>query len=259
MMAWAVEKQQGQTTLQIPREYTKKYPPYPDIWDWQVPKNERPAVDFNVKSMDNGDVMISYHQGDLTGKFRSISFFGKSEVKDYNAVFKGNYSSDAQSKIPFKGNMILWTTGGGWRSGGCLDALDYKITIRDESGQKLLMSKTLLYIFDRPARYETNPHCMNGPSFNYQVEAVAAKYLRLKDGTFLLVAHVKDNAYVIRFDEDFKTKSKLINKKFFWMDTNELEKFDAKYGDRADEDKNLKKLYADLYHLLMNIKNGREK
>jgi hypothetical protein len=251
--------QEKTITSQTKETQTAKYPPYPDVWDWQVPKGDRPVTDFNVKAMDDGDVMISYRQDRKNGKIRTISFFGRTEVKDYNAVFKDDYSSDAKSRIPFKENTILWTIGGGWRSGGCFDALDYNVTIHDESGQKLLMSRTLLYVFDKPARYVTHPHCMNGPSFNYQVAAVAAKFLRLKGGTFLLVAHVKDNAYVIRFDENFQTKSKLINDKFFWMDTDALDKFDAKYGDRAVEDKRLKQLYTDLHQMLLNIKNRRGK
>jgi hypothetical protein len=253
----ATGAEEKQDSLQAETAQTAKCPPYPDVWDWQAPKGERPVAGFKVKSMDNGDVMISYHQGELSGRFRTVSFFGRTEVQDYNAVFKGDYSTDAKSRIPFKENTILLRTGGGWRSGGCYDGLDYHVTIHDESGQKLLISRTLLYVFDKPVRYVTHPHCMNGPSFNYQVEAVAARFLRLKDGTFLLVAHVKDNGYVIRFDEDFQTKSRLINDKFFWMDTNVLNKFDAKYGDRSVEDKKLKQLYADLYRMLMNTKNGR--
>ena len=94
---------------------------------------------------------------------------------------------------------------------------------------------------------------MDGPSFYYRVRAVAAGFLPLKDGTFLLVSRNGDG-HIIRFDENFQTKSKLMNNKFFWMDTDELSRFEAKYGDRADGDKNLKQLYADLYELLMNRK-----
>lgn len=73
-----------------------------------------------------------------------------------------------------------------------------------------------------------------------------------KDGTFLLVA--SPQGYIIRFDENFKTKSKLMNNKFFWMDDKEFRKFNAKYGDHVNGDRDLKRLYADLYKLLMNKK-----
>lgn len=253
---WAGEKPTSNPVSEIK---VVKYPPYPDVWDWQVPKNDRPATGLQVKAMDNGDIMIAFHQDWKNGKFKTVSFFGKNNVCDYEAVYKGDYTNDAKSRIPFKGNMILSATGGGWRSGGCFDALDYDITIHDESGQKLLISKKLLYIFDKPVRYTTHPHCMNGPSFNYQVAAVAAKFFRLKDGTFLLIASVKDNVYIIRFDENLQTKSRLINDKFFWMDTNTFNKFDAKYGDRAVENKRLKQLYTDLYQLMIDIRDRRRK
>jgi hypothetical protein len=146
--------------------------------------------------------------------------------------------------------------GGGWRSGGCIDDLNYGIAIYNKADNEYISGRKLLYVFDKPKYYETHyPDCLDGPSFYYQVNAVEAEFLSLKDGTFLLVV---PEGYVIRFDEHFQTKSKLMNDKFFWMDDNDMYDFEsAKYGDRADGEVNLKQLYTDLYQLLMK-KRGKK-
>ncbi len=239
-----------------------KYPPYPDVWDWQIPEVDKLSEDLAIEkitAMDNGDVMITYRIGLRDSVVKYVTFFGKTVLSDMEAkaVYKENYTGDAKSRIPFRGNLFLKGGGAGMRSGGCYDALGFGISIYDKTESRYLTGKMLLYVFDKPKYYETHhPHCMDGPSFYYQVEAVDPKFLPLKDGTFLLVA---SQGYIIRFDENFQTKSKLMNNKFFWMDDEDFGKFEAKYGDRAVGDKDLKRLYADLYKLLMNKKRRESK
>lgn len=244
----ATEKEQILVNPKTSVTKVTKYPPYPDVWDWAAPKKDFPIENMAVKVMDNGDLMITYRQDRKNGKFKTVSFFGRNSISDYEAVYKGDYTDDAKSYIPFKGDYVLRKVGGGTRSGGCYDALGFNITIMDKTQIKTLSSKKLLYVYDKPRFYETHsPRCMDGPSFYYRVEAVPAKFFNLTDGTFLLVAL---EGYVIRFDENFQTKSKLINDKFFWMEDTEWREFEAKYGDRSVGDKDLKRLYNDLYKML---------
>ncbi|MBN2653563.1 MAG: hypothetical protein JXR79_00405 [Nitrospirae bacterium] len=239
-----------------------KYPPYPDVWDWQMPEADKSndpssAPIIKVHTMDNGDVMIAYaldYKPDM-GKVivKYFTFFGKIGLSDMEAktVYKENYTGDAKTHIPFRNIFFLSKIGIGMRGGGCYDALGHHISIYDKTETKSLESKTLLYVFDKPKYYKTRSHCWDGPSFYYRVKAVDAAFLPLKDGTFLVITDV---GYIIRFDENFQTKSNLINNKFFWMDDKEFRTFEAKYGDRAVGHKDSKQLYADLYKLLMNIK-----
>lgn len=283
MSATADEKQgvkdEGKTAVS-----EKRYPPYPDVWDWQITEADK-SIDssaapivwkgkipksvassapqiIRVKMMDDGDVMIAYELDVDKRLAKHISFFGKTVISNPEDVYKGDYTSDAKSRIPFKNVFFLKTTGGGMRSDGCDDMLGYYIDVYDKDKRTSLESKRLLYVFDKPKYYKTIPYCMDGPSFYYQVKAVDAKFLPLKDGTFLLIA---DDGYIIRFDENFQTKSKLMNDKFFWMDTTELEVFKAnaprkfvkKYNDQSVIDIiDWKRLYADLYKLLMSKKRG---
>ena len=251
--AGAVDTLQKQTKPQTTETHQNKYPPYPDVWDWEVPKEDIPIEGMNVKAMDNGDIMISYNQDRKDGKVKGVTFFGKTDVINVEAVYKGDFRDDAQRRIPFKNGFFLRTVGSGTRSGGCYDALGFDITVMDKSEMNVISSKKLLYVYDKPQFYETKPDCMDGPSFYYQVESVAADFLPLKDGTFLLVA---PEGYVIRFDENFQTKSKLMNKRFFWMEEDAWLEFNVngKYGDRANGDKDLKRLYNDLYKMLVTGK-----
>jgi hypothetical protein len=247
-------------TVSLASAEEKKYPPYPDVWDWQIPNADRVTGLVRVRAvyaMDNGDVMVAYENDSRDKVIKYVTFFEKIVVNNPKAVYKENYTGDAKSRIPFRNGFFLSKIGGGMRSGGCYNALGFHIAIYDKTETKNLDDKRLLYVFDRPKYYETHhPHCMDGPSFYYRVDAVSAEFLPLKDGTFLLVA---DDGYIIRFDENFQTKSKLINNKFFWMDDEEFRTFEAKYGDRAVGDKDLKRLYADLYKLLMNKKRRESK
>jgi hypothetical protein len=235
-----------------------QYPPYPDVWDWQVPESDRPIdVGFKVKQMDNGDVMIAYRPDKEGKKYKYITFFGKAVVTDTRAVYKDDYGSDAKYKVTVQNNFILDGGGhGGTRSGGCYDALSFDVDVYDNTLRKMVFHKKLLQVFDKPKYYETHyPRCFDGPSFNYQVSAVDARYLPLKDGTFLMII---PEGYIIRFDEKYQTRSKLINDRFFWMDTDTIEDFEAKYGDRVDGDVDLKQLYTDLYQLLLK-KRGEKR
>ena len=248
--AGAVDTLQKQAKPQAIETQTKKYPPYPDVWDWEVPKEDIPIGMVNVKAIDNGDIMIFYNQDRKDGKVKGVTFFGKINIINPVAVFKGDDTDDAQRRIPLRNGFFLRAIGSGTRSGGCYDALRFDITVMDKSEINVISSKKLLYVYDKPQFYETKPHCMDGPSFYYQVESVAAKFLSLKDGTFLLITH---EGYVIRFDENFQTKSKLMYKKFFWMEEDAWLEFNAnaKYGDRAVGNMDLKRLYSDLYKMLM--------
>jgi hypothetical protein len=233
-----------------------QYPPYPDVWDWQVPEADRPIdVGMDLKLMDNGDVMIAYKPEKRDAEYRYVSYFGKSKVINSEAIYKGKYEGDEKYSIPLGNTKILRAIGGGMRSGGCIDDLRYEVAIYNKADNEYISGRKLLYVFDEPKYYETHyPDCLDGPSFYYKVNAVNAKFLPLQDGTFLLIV---PEGYIIRFDEKFQTKSKLINDRFFWMEDNVLRKFIAKYGDRYDGDKNLKQLYTDLYQMLMN-KRGKK-
>lgn len=243
-------KQSGETETQV-------YPPYPDVWDWVLPdiyKGTDTLIHVQVREMPNGDVLIYWPD---KGKCKITSFFQQSVAREAARCPDIPIDRRERTSFAFQHDSILRRTGGGWRSGGCYDALDYNVNIYDKFYKNLLDSRLLLYILDKPARYETHPHCMNGPSFDYQVQAVPASFVPLKDRTFLLIARVNDNYYIIRFDENFETKSRLMNDRFFWMETEKFEKFDTRYGDRSEEDKRLKDLYTDLYKQLIEIRNRR--
>ena len=239
-------------------EIAKKYPPYPEVWDWTLPNSRVPMVLKHLKLLDDGDVLVTYREDSPPEKFKQygIKFFSRERVSDdvLHALCGNKPCEDETNVIPYKEGQVINAEGGQTRSGRCYNRLSGAITTKDKSSWKLLTSRTLLFILEKPKQWITEEHCNDGPSFDYYVDSVFPRFFPLSDGTFLVRDF--DHGLIVRLDQDFQTKSHLINKSLFWMNTRELDIFEAKYGDRAVTEKNMKQLQFDLYHLLLKRKQG---
>jgi uncharacterized protein len=234
----------------------KKYPPYPDVWEWVAPEHMRAGVGIDLWTLPNGDVLINYADLDNPRDNHNVTFFSHETFRQAEQALGTYRPSEEKAKIPYGEGRTLQVLGClGCRSGGCYNGLDGRLAIRS-AANKSEERKTLLYLSDQPQHYKTQKHCLDGKDFDYWVDAVFPEFMPLADGTFLLVDL---HGLIVRFDQNLKTKSSLINTRLFWMDAEELEKFQAKYGDRADGDKNLKQLQRDLHRLILERKKGEQK
>jgi hypothetical protein len=246
------------TVLIAPNIYGAEplYPPYPEAWDWVAPAGSQ-LNQYGIYKLKDGDIAIAHYPKSDSGATRFTTFFGKRSFASVEKELGGFRHDDAVSYFTKSDGEVIQATGGlGTRSGGCYDRLRGHITTVEKSAWKLLTSRTLLYVFDRPQHYRTDPNCLDGPSFNYRVDAVFAQFVPLEDRTFLLIDG--EHGLIVRFDEAFRTKSKLLNKRLFWMDTNQLQQFEANYGDRAVGNVNLGQLQKDLYRLLIKAKGNKQ-
>ena len=193
---------------------------YPDVWDWVAPKGR--VLNGAILGKD-GRVWISYNlrkdaftskPGEYVEFFSRRRFTGRGVPPEL--IETGNGDITLPSGAIF-GSMNLR----GMRSGKCFDGLNGVVGKR-ASGSNPAEWKVLLFLFDKPQRHVVPENClgMDGSDFIYRVESVFPDLLPLKDNTFLVVD--SDHGVIIRLDENWNTKSALLNKKIFIWDAEEL-------------------------------------
>ena len=233
----------------------EKYPPFPDVWDWEAPKYMQAGLSISLWTLPNGDVLINYADLENPRDSHNVTFFSHETFQHVEQALGAFRPREQKNEIPFGKEKTLHALGClGCRSGGCYNGLDGRLDVWDKANEERNQNRSLLYLFDKPQHYKTQKKCLDGNDFDYRVESVFPSFLPLADGTFLLVDQV--HGLIVRFDQNLNTKSSLINTRLFWMGTEELEKFEAKYGDRAVGDKNLKQLHRDLYRLILEQRKG---
>ncbi|MDF0666769.1 MAG: hypothetical protein P0119_11955 [Nitrospira sp.] len=139
------------------------------------------------------------------------------------------------------------------QSKGCFERTERLLLLKDAQG-KLIAQTYLFYILSKPKRFTVREDCYDGEDFTYQVEAIRASLVPLEDDTFLVVD--RDHGLVIRFDEQFKTKSKLLNRRIF---VDNLQTFGSSegYGSREEGNRDWQRYEDDLYRHLMDVKGGK--
>ena len=197
LLAGAQETTETPTTV-------KRYPPYPDVWDWQVPNLKQYAGDLHVEEMADGDVLVMYSLKSavkalpqrtrflgatkLSANY-AVPFFSAASPSDEWLKFRG---TDEGMKVPHADHMITFPSGNklralGWpgtHTWGCYDRLRASMLKSDKDWNDLAQ-KTLLYVYDKPQRYIASKECrmLDGPGFTYRVQSVFGKFLSLKGFT----------------------------------------------------------------------------
>ena len=236
----------------------KKYPPYPDVWDWVIPFPDRKTQYLQADIVPSGDVRISYKFENKKHKKQAspyeagngITFFGRRSVKPHEGMISHSW------RVTLASGKILESVSDVIRqSKGCFGRTDRSFLLKNADG-KLIAETQLFYILSKPKRFTVREDCYDGADFTYQVEAMRASLIPLKDGTFLVVDG--DHGLVIRFDEQFKTKSALLNQRVFVVDSNSVP-FGAPegYGSREEGNRDWQRYQNDLFRHLMEVK-GRE-
>jgi len=222
---------------------TKAYPPYPDTWDW-VPKHPRREgfASVHLYNLPNGDVLVDYVNSEkLPWQKEFESFFGRKTYKSKEEAPIGLNRPPDRKYIPdsrYTANLNSGkrVSGLGLRANPCYRDTESVLRV-DDDRTKTFTEKVVLYLLDQPKRYRTNKaveHCNDGPDFDYWVVVVMPNVLPLEDGTFL--AADGDAGIVLRFTETLETRSPLLGKLVFVVDTEEFYRKMALYqGDRANE------------------------
>lgn len=230
----------------------KKYPPYPDVWGYELPVygTSRPVT--HVAKMPDGDYIISYIREvkgklpEVTFKYAWISFFShiskdftESEYDEFlKKIQKENrkVKYELKPKITFSDGISIEYKSD---SGNCADPFDRFLQKKDKNG-KVITEKMLLYLYDKPIKTDINDKCERNWDYkkNYyfkKVEHMNIPYLiSLEDDTFLILSYGSNSIVALRFDKDLKTKSDLMGKNVFLIDCNTLINLRSKIKDSSD-------------------------
>jgi hypothetical protein len=244
-----------------PPTVIKEVTAYPDVWDF-APDAIRGERIQQMVLLPDGDVgLFLVGDGGKTGQYRRM-FFNKPLSEEDRCRIANNVGMSRTSATLSNGHYIMNLGFGGTRPNGCYAGLEDSVAIyADDSRETKVIQKTLLYILDRPRRWNPKPHCYEGLAFDYRIVSLSlSRFLSLPDGTFVLAQLHGERAgvspFIVRLDQQFKTKSRLINQRFFIMDSAQV--FAGQYGSREGGDLNLARLHQDLYTRLMEMKGKGE-
>lgn len=197
----------------------KKYPPYPDVWGYELPWPKQSQV--FVYRMPNGDFAITYKQDRNVGnKYIVKYFFSGNEMyltKEEVNEFKERVRIGGGNKVTLKGGETIQVS----QYGECKNAFtDYYFYETDAKGQ-VIFKKMAFYLHDKAKTvplidlYDLRK-CGGHGVLSMMIENTGESFEALGDGGFLFFS--MNGGFIIRFGKSFKTKSELINKKVFLVD-----------------------------------------
>jgi len=218
------------------------------VWDWVVPDSNTFGHVLGVELRNDGDVLITFDNNGAT-------FFGRQR----SSPTTSQKWIHGDATVHLKNGGVIQRAGAlGGRSGGCYDRLNAVISKKDSSWKDMARKK-LLYLYEKPERYVTKKECLDGPSFINRVDSVFADFIELEDGTLLYLDH--RHGLVVRFDDNFGSRSSLMNSRLFLMDEDKFLELlrQIHYGSVETGDLNLQILQDRLYKELLTVKRRNAK
>jgi hypothetical protein len=113
------------------------------------------------------------------------------------------------------------------------------------------VQKSIFYLLPRPRQYTSPEHCNETRKFTERVTTIGGLVVPLDDNGVLLIDEAR--AVVIRFDSDLNTRSRLLNKTLFVVDTATYEAWrgSRNFGDRAGEGIDFRSMQRELRKWLL--------
>lgn len=276
----------------------KKFPPYPDVWEMQFPLLENKQLPALRNAwLNNGDLWLGFVsqkrtertllQGIPINEFTGITFFGRKNIVfnksgeeaklDDGSIVRTVKQAPGVNYFPNKavlkdGSYVSSVSGDFYR--GCYQGPAGNTLTRYKSKatrDQLQPSKVVFLLLDEPFTFPTGS--VDGPNrsaacdaaeqqVTTRVVSLEGEILPLEDGGFLLL----DTGYgwVIRFDANLNTHTKLLNKKLFVLDseisgaTKFIEKITGKnYMDKHGWTK-MQEVVDDLNAYLIKLSKGEK-
>jgi uncharacterized protein YecT (DUF1311 family) len=271
----------------------KKYPPYPDVWEMQVPVYEKeihPRV--GAVPLDSGDVGIGYFsdKGDKRAmdpirdkNFTWITFFDRQTTASPIVANGLIRFSDGSVVRPMEnmpdhfpgtaelkdGSYMVSSQSTFWR--GCYQGPAANKVTRYQSKivrKPLQRSRVVFLLLNDPVTISTGSvEGLNRPAaceaaekeITTRVVSLSGEVIPLEDGGFLLAD--ENYGWVIRFDANLNTQSKLLNKRLFVFEVDTLDVYfiekitGRKYMDEHGYTK-MQQVNDDLYAYLSKLNMG---
>ncbi len=231
----------------------KKYPPYPEVWGYELPEPEKESRNGQPRPyrLKSGDIVFTYVHKWLVGvvdlKDRSISCDSKKQLavleffsnkiyrqnckerSKFTAKYRKYYLSalKAPKKIIFSDGTRVTLGSDGF--GRCYSPYPYYIRLENADGE-VIKKKTLLYRLGSPRTTELNPEC--GEESGTVIEYVDSSIFYLIDlfdkerETFLL--YESKGNIILRLDKNLDTNYPVNKDRVFLVDTEIIDDIKAK-------------------------------
>jgi uncharacterized protein YecT (DUF1311 family) len=245
----------------------KRYPPYPEVWQFRAPPKDEPIKDlWQIRLLPNGDLRVEYTACCGAQPYKAMSFFEHKQLSTDQPDLAGERTGTLHPGLvqTIKTSTGLEITTQGTGTGmfqGCYDGLSANVAVYQDAPERRLVSeKMLLYLFPRPQQHVSPEHCNETRSFTYWAESIGGELYPLEDGTFLVIDH-KHNL-IIRLDGNLNTQSTLLNDRLFIIDPKEFGRWaePGDYGDRADDNGiDFGRLHRDLRDWLLSKRKEARK
>ncbi|MDH5666491.1 MAG: hypothetical protein OEY86_00580 [Nitrospira sp.] len=263
--AWAGEPAQAGDTKKE-SAVVKKYPPYPDVWEWVAPFPSRMSHRFQADLLPDGEVQLAYQLKSKTptptedisprGETLSVLFFGKQAVTP-----PANIDGPRQKRRARLPNGKIIESHASWSNSDCFSLYRRYFKVRDHKENELA-HKILFYVLDHPEIFVPSGMCegepYNAPAFSYRMVTMFGDIVPLEDNTFLVVDY--EHGVALRFDAQLQSKSPLFNRRIFVMDREDYQSFfrnrKSLTTDADDHDLPHQPVDDDLYQYLKALKEG---
>lgn len=200
---------------------------YPEVWDWFPSKPPTQAAFVNLRWLPDGDVLVTYHNGErgIASRRHDVGFFSRREFAKTEDAFDGRFPPpDGKHRVTLPNGSTVTGTA----QGECSRGLGSQVVVHNKSGHQIAR-KSVLVLLD-PPRKNPAARCEEREQAAFSSSLVFLRptaLLALADNTFL-VADLITGA-VLRLDTDLSTRSQLVGRRLSVRDTGELEQLVRKY------------------------------
>jgi hypothetical protein len=260
---------------------TAKYPPYPDVWDWQDTSIQKASIlvmPGSLYAMPDGDILIAYDRRYAKGKkleAHAATFFERKQFVGKGAErIVEDAEKNADKKKKEKGTASQF------------DYMQYKAVSQDGIWQiksvysydlhcyaganrfpyKLINTKTgegkiftVFRLLDEAKKFNIPEICGQPEKvIKYKVESVSGNFCILEDNSFLF--QVEETGEVMRFDSSLKSKSNIVGDRYFLIENDGTDDagVDKLTGQRYDDAVSEQIITNDLYNYLKNMRKRRK-
>ena len=218
---------------------------YPDVWDKYIPGQAEGREYYFFKK--EGDYLFSYYDrfemdGDKKNRIHKLfSFFTDSsplEIELEKLLKTYKLTPTEKSIELLNGNVVISHNSDPREPKRCPQTLNNYMSIKLPDGSE--MRKSLLILLEKPRLTKVHPRCVdsNESEYNEKVVSIWGRYASLDDGTFIIIPN--DGGIFVRLDDRIRTRSPLLGKKIFIVDTDKVEDFTRmvrKHGYQYAQDK----------------------
>ena len=205
------------------------YPPYPDVWGYELPWHARSRgfIGLHLYDQPDGDVLVGYMMG-LGGPQRNFVFHGlrffsgrpaRYSASQFNALEHTYRRIAPPTRARFSDGSVLspWSD----CTGNCCPVYSSRYLRKTSSRGYDLFRKSIFLITDRPIRVNVGRYCDHNQTLGVdEIESrilVVDPVLKLLDDDTVLLATGEHNV-VIRLTANLESKSPLSGRRLVLID-----------------------------------------